>query len=65
MKKQYISPETLSQRLNLENIMLTPSITGSDGNLDHDISIGSETENDGDSRRHHDIWEDEEEEELY
>lgn len=65
MKKLYISPETLSQRLNLENIMLTPSITGSDGTTDNVIPIGDETDKDGDSRRHRDIWEDEEEEELY
>lgn len=63
MKKQYISPETLSLRLNLEGIMQAGTITNiSYPNSDHPIDTGGDA-GDGegsDSRRHRDMWEDEE-----
>ena len=66
MKKQYISPETLSLRLNLENVMTTPSITTVENNdLDHEINKGDPAEDGtGSDSRRRNIWEDEEEEDY-
>jgi len=63
MKKQYISPETLSQWLNLDNLMQSGSITTVDkGDLTNDINVSDgETSGDADSRRSINVWEDEEE----
>jgi hypothetical protein len=63
MKKQYISPETLSLRLNLEGIMQAGTITNIDSTTTNPIDTGGDA-GDGegsDSRRHRDMWEDEEE----
>ena len=61
MKKQYISPETLSMRLRLDGLLNSASITGVDnGNLTNPIEVGGEA-GDGatsDSRRRS-IWDDE------
>ena len=66
MKKQYISPETLSLKLCLGNMMQTGSPINVESNTENPIGVGGDaTEGGSDSRRHRDIWEDEEEEELY
>ena len=67
MKKQYISPETLSLTLRLDRIMQTGSVTVQT-DTDNPINVGEDAEGGtgSDSRRHRDIWADEEEDEdLY
>jgi hypothetical protein len=62
MKKQYISPESQSCELGLDNLLDPASIAGVDkGNLTNDIEMGGEAGNGqvSDSRRR-DIWSDEE-----
>ncbi len=62
MKKQYISPETLSHRLRLENMILSDSITQvKSDDVTNPIPLGGDAQSGGsDSRRYHDIWADEE-----
>lgn len=67
MKKNYISPEAICLRLNIETLMDTPSITPNKTDLDHDIYVGGKA-GDGessDSRRPYNVWDDEEEEQQY
>ena len=63
MKKQYISPETLSLRLNLEGIMQAGTISNIDyPDSDHPIETGGDAgDGEGSDSRRRDIWEDEEE----
>ena len=67
MKKQYISPETLSYKLRLGSLLNTASITGvvKGDDLTHDIEIGGNAV-DGtisDSRRRS-LWDDDEQDEF-
>ena len=70
MKKEYISPEILSQRLCLEGLMQTASptikVNNNDNDLTNSIDVGgSAADGTGsDSRRGRDLWEDEEEEDF-
>ncbi len=66
MKKQYISPETLSLTLRLDRIMQTGSVTVQ-YDTDNPIVVGEDAEGGtgSDSRRQRDIWADEEDEGLY
>lgn len=66
MKKQYISPEVLCQKIRLNSLLNGASVTGIDkGDLTHEIETGGEA-SDGqvsDSRRYS-IWDDEDKEEY-
>ena len=63
MKKQYISPEVICQQIYLDSLLDNTSITNVTG-TDNPIDVGGNAEEGGsDSRRHRDIWADEEEEE--
>ena len=63
MKKTYLKPETISCLIHMQQ-MIAASVEGFDATLDDDNTIGTE---DMLSRRHNNVWEDEElaEEEEY
>ena len=66
MKKQYISPETLSYKLRLGSLLGTGSITGVvKGDLTNDIEIGGNADSgtSSDSRRRS-LWDDDEQDEF-
>lgn len=65
MKKNYISPEAICLRLNIETLMDTPSISKVENtDLTNPIEVGGEAGNGetSDSRRTYNVWDDEEEE---
>ena len=65
MKKQYISPETLSIKLNIGSVMQTASPVKVESDTEHPIGTGGDaTPGGSDSRRHYDVWADEEEEDY-
>ena len=66
MKKQYISPETLSYKLRLGSLLTPASITGIDkGGLTNNIEMGGNAEEGtiSDSRRRS-LWDDDEQDEF-
>jgi hypothetical protein len=61
MKKQYISPLTLTIRVTATHLC-TPSITGVISNTTHQIVVGGDAEEGEEGvRRFHGVWDDEEE----
>lgn len=65
MKKQYISPEVLCQKIRLNSLLNGASVTGIDkGDLTHEIETGGNAGDGVSSDSRHSIWDDEDEEEY-
>lgn len=63
MKKQYISPEVLCQKIRLDSLLNGASVTGTTGTT-NPINIGGDAETGGSDSRRYSVWEDEDEEEY-